>query len=203
MPQAPAAETASKADLSRVRILDAAARLFRGRGYSTVSLRDIAAGVGMKAGSVYYHFASKEVLVLEVLDTGIFLVHDEVAKAVARLPEDVPARELLHAAILSHLRSLFEFSDYTSASVRIYHQVPPDIRAANGTARRRYDRLWDGILGRIRAQGEARSDIEPKTLRAMVVSALNATLDWFDGRKRAVAPLADSYADLFMNGLLR
>lgn len=202
MPQAHAAPAGSKADASRIRILDEAARLFRQRGYSLVSLRDIAGEVGMKPGSVYYHFASKKEIVLEILDTGIFLVHDEVSNALTRLPADTPAAQLLHAGILGHLRSLFEFSDYTSASVRLHHQVPEDVRGANVLARRRYDRLWDGILERIGTQCGVRADIDVATFRAMLISALNATLDWFDGRRGEIGPLAERYASILMHGLL-
>jgi AcrR family transcriptional regulator len=37
-----------------------ALRLFSERGYDGVSMRDIAAAVGIKAASIYNHFASKE-----------------------------------------------------------------------------------------------------------------------------------------------
>src|SRR5947209_17027405 len=47
---------------TRRQILDQAARLLRTNGYASTSLRDIAAATGMKAGSLYYHFASKEAL---------------------------------------------------------------------------------------------------------------------------------------------
>jgi len=45
-------------DDTRRQILDAAAKLLRQNGYASTSLRDIAAATGMKAGSLYYHFAS-------------------------------------------------------------------------------------------------------------------------------------------------
>lgn len=60
---------------SRQHILDVAAKLFRATGYTKTSLRDIGERAGMKAGSLYYHFASKEELVAEVLRTGVKRVH--------------------------------------------------------------------------------------------------------------------------------
>ncbi|MGA0837535.1 MAG: TetR family transcriptional regulator, partial [Ilumatobacteraceae bacterium] len=44
----------------RDRILDEAAALFLRHGYEGASLRQLADTVGMKAGSLYYHFASKD-----------------------------------------------------------------------------------------------------------------------------------------------
>ncbi len=199
----PAATSPAKADLSRARILDAAAALFRERGYSAVSLRDIAAGADMKAGSVYYHFASKEEIVLEVLNIGIAAVHDQVLQTVAALPEDTPADRLLRAGMLAHLRTLFEFNDYSSANVRIYHHVPEEVRRANATERRRYERLWDQLLQRPQVREALRPELDLKLLRLLLIGSLNATLDWFDGRKGRIAALADHYADILLSGALK
>ena len=61
-------------DDTRRQILDAAAKLLRQNGYASTSLRDIAAATGMKAGSLYYHFASKEEIAETVMAEGIDLV---------------------------------------------------------------------------------------------------------------------------------
>ena len=45
---------------TREEILAAAARLFRQQGYATTTLRQIAEAAGIKAGSIYYHFGSKD-----------------------------------------------------------------------------------------------------------------------------------------------
>jgi AcrR family transcriptional regulator len=49
-------------------ILDEAARLFREKGYAATSMRDIAAAVDMLPGSLYYHFAAKEDLLVAVYE---------------------------------------------------------------------------------------------------------------------------------------
>ena len=133
---------------------------------------------------------------------GISAVHEEVSHTLDALPLDATAEQLLRAGILAHLRSLFEFNDYTSANVRIYHQVPEDIRQANATARRRYDRLWTRILKRADAQAAFRAEVDLKTFRLLLISSLNATLDWFDGRKGQLAAVANQYSDMLLNGVL-
>jgi len=50
------------------RILHAAVRLFSDRGYDKVSMRDIAAAVGIKAASIYNHYASKEELLKSIYE---------------------------------------------------------------------------------------------------------------------------------------
>jgi AcrR family transcriptional regulator len=65
-------------------ILDDAARLFRVRGYAATSMRDIAAVIDMLPGSLYYHFAAKEDLLVAVYEQRVRLITDKVRVAIAR-----------------------------------------------------------------------------------------------------------------------
>ena len=53
---------------TRQRIIDAAIFLFSERGYSKISVRDIAKVVGIKPASLYSHFASKEEILHSLYD---------------------------------------------------------------------------------------------------------------------------------------
>src|SRR3954462_12285076 len=53
-----------KAEETRERILDAALKLFRERGFDETTMRDIAAAAGVATGAAYYYFRSKEDLVM-------------------------------------------------------------------------------------------------------------------------------------------
>jgi AcrR family transcriptional regulator len=53
---------------TRKRILDAAYRLFRRRGYSRVSMDEIAAATRVTKRTLYYHFESKDELLAHVLE---------------------------------------------------------------------------------------------------------------------------------------
>ena len=53
---------------SKERILLSAARLFRDQGYAATTLRMIASLSEIKAGSIYYHFDSKESILIDVLN---------------------------------------------------------------------------------------------------------------------------------------
>ena len=195
-------EKSEKADASRARILDAAAGLFRQYGYGLVSLRAIAEAAGMKSGSLYYHFASKEAIVIEVLDLGIEMVHNKVDAAISVMPERASAAELVRAGILNHLQALFAFSDYTSANVRIYGQVPDGVRKANRRVRRRYEALWVAILNRAETSGGIRVSVDHDAFKLMLIGSLNATLEWFDPAKDDVQNLADRYTEILLGGLL-
>ncbi len=190
-----------KAGVSREKILDAAATQFRKYGYAAVSLRAIASASGMKAGSLYYHFASKEEIVVEVLNLGIDMVQRKVEKSTRALPVTVGASQLVRTGIISHFQALFQFSAYTSANVRIYSQVPESVRMSNLFARRRYETLWEHILERAIRTGEVRSSVNLKAYRLLLIGSINATLEWFKPDHGDVNELANDYADILLNGL--
>jgi len=188
---------------ARVRILDAAAQLYREQGYAAVSTRAIAGAAGMKAGSLYYHFASKDQIVAEILKLGIMVVHDEVACELAKLPDNATAREMVGAGIRGHLRALLQYRDYTSANVRIFGQVPDEIQKSNMSARKKYEELWDGLLAKLQERGELRAQMNIASFRLLLIGALNATLEWFDPKKGEYLMLADNYTEVLLNGILK
>ena len=56
---------------ARRQILDAAAYLLKNRGYEAATTRAIATAVGIKGGSIYHHFPSKDALVDDFADDGV------------------------------------------------------------------------------------------------------------------------------------
>ena len=52
-------------------ILDVSAQQFVEKGFASTSTRDIAKATGMLPGSLYYHFASKDDLLVAVFEEGV------------------------------------------------------------------------------------------------------------------------------------
>ncbi len=65
------------AEETRDRILDAALRLFRERGFEQTTMRDVATEAGVATGAAYYYYRSKEDLVM-----AFYLRTDEEARAI-------------------------------------------------------------------------------------------------------------------------
>lgn len=193
-------EKIEKAEETRRRILDAAARLFRKSGYAGVSLRMIAASARMKAGSVYYHFKSKDEIVTDILNIGIERVHGEVENAIAGLAPSASAEQLILHGVRAHLKALHDHSSYTSANVRIYGQLPKKAQQKNLKVRADYEALWDRILVRAQALNANESNVDVRIFRLMLIGCLNATLEWFDPKKGSILDLADHYAGYLLNG---
>ena len=73
----PAAGDSSTRDV----ILDSAARLIVEEGFAACTMRAISQRVQIKAGSLYYHFASKDDIVFEIMNLGAAMLHDAVIAA--------------------------------------------------------------------------------------------------------------------------
>jgi AcrR family transcriptional regulator len=67
----------AKAEETRDRILDAALRLFRERGFEQTTMRDVATEAGVATGAAYYYYRSKEDLVM-----AFYLRTDEEARVI-------------------------------------------------------------------------------------------------------------------------
>jgi AcrR family transcriptional regulator len=129
----------SKSEKSRDLILEAAAKLFRRQGYSATTLRQIAAMAEIKAGSIYYYFDSKEAILDEVLHRGLLRIFEAVKTALKQAGK-VSHRRRIGLAIEAHLVALLEASDFTSANIRIYGQLPEHLKKPHRPMRRSYAR---------------------------------------------------------------
>lgn len=171
-------EPLSKSEKSRDLILEAAAKLFRRQGYSATTLRQIAQLADLEAGSIYYHFSSKDVILSEVLDRGLNHIFDAVKLSTMRAGNQSHRRRI-GLAIEAHLIALLEASDFTSANIRIYGQLPEQIKKKHRPLRRAYAKYWDELFRDAQRAGEIRADIKIVGLRRFVLGALNWTVEWF------------------------
>lgn len=185
----------------RMLILDTAARLFRQRGYAATSLRDIATACGMKAGSLYYHFESKDAIVSDVLRIGVTHVHDEVQRAVDALGDTGDARLLIDTAVTAHLRALFHSENYTSANIRIFSQVPIAVQQSHLPLRRHYEQFWADLLARCARNGRLDTGHNLRYAQLLLLGTLNSTLEWFRPERGPIAPVAAELTRLFLDGI--
>ncbi|MCA0871523.1 TetR/AcrR family transcriptional regulator [Seohaeicola saemankumensis] len=164
-------------DVSRRMILDRTAGLLVRQGYGATSLRDIAQACDMKAGSLYYHFESKDALVEEIMTEGVNRVEASVLKALEGAA-GAPPLDRIRIAMEVHLKTLHDKSDYGSAHIRCFAHVPADIRNRLRSNRARYEEVWTRLLSEARAAGEIAGDIDLHTLKFAIIGMMNWTLEW-------------------------
>jgi TetR/AcrR family transcriptional regulator, cholesterol catabolism regulator len=184
---------------TRAEILRCAARLFRTKGYAAVSLREIAKGVGLTTGSFYYHFASKEEIVSEILDQGHRRVLSEVRKSVLDLGPDADGRLILRTAINKHIECLLGEDSFPSANIRIFAHVPADIRIASLGARHEYESYWIKLLRKCQDRGECDPEADPAVLSNLLFGAMNWTLEWYKPGRHCIEDVASNLARLVIH----
>jgi AcrR family transcriptional regulator len=191
-----------KAQITRRLILEAAAALFREKGYAEVSLRDIAQAAGMKTGSLYYHFENKESLVEEILTLGTQGAFAASREAVAALRTGADPVDKLEAAFTAHARFLLEKEDFASANLKILPQAPPAVRERHARQDREYGAFVAGIIDEIADAGRLAPNVDRTLLRMLCFGALNWSISWFDPKGRTPAEIAAQLMILVRRGAL-
>jgi AcrR family transcriptional regulator len=160
-------------DNRRVQLLDAAARLFNQRGYHATSMRDIAKAVDMLSGSIYYHFNSKQEMLLAVYAEGARRIGISVDAAVAR--ETDPWRRL-EAASAAHLDALsLIHRDYAQVMIRTLPQEADGVGVRLREIRREYEAKFRRLIDALPLP----PDIDRHYLRLMLIGALNWSHVWY------------------------
>lgn len=202
-PAAARAPYAPKSARTRQRILDAAAAEFRRNGYASVTLKDIAARAGLRAGSLYYHFDTKEELVLAVLSAGVEAAAAATREAVDALGEGADPLARLRVAIAAHLRVVLAEGAYASANLRILGQLPDAVRERHLEQQRAYGAFWQALFRDAAAAGAIRPDLDLSVVRMLALGALNWSVEWYRPGRRTPGEIAAHAATLLVDGIAR
>jgi AcrR family transcriptional regulator len=120
----PRLRPASDAEVApREEILDAAAELFVGQGLAATTTRQIAERVGIRQASLYYYFAGKDEILLELLTQSVRPSLRVAAELESRCGDDPAAG--LYALALTDVRTLTR-APHNIASLYLM----PEVRAA-------------------------------------------------------------------------
>jgi AcrR family transcriptional regulator len=123
--------TTRQAKLSRSEILSAAVALVDERGVEALSMRSLAAELGVEAMSIYNHVASKDALLDGIVETVLDDVH--ATAAVGTWQEALRELALRHRAVaLSHPRVMLLFSTRTVTSPAWRRAVEDTFAALQG-----------------------------------------------------------------------
>jgi AcrR family transcriptional regulator len=191
----------SKSDRTRQRILDAAAGCFHQHGFASVTLKDIAGRAGLQAGSLYYHFDSKEEIVEAVLTAGVERAFGGTREAVAALGVGADPLARLRTAIATHLRVVLTDSAYASANLRIFGQIPEAIRARHLKLHRAYGAYWRGLFQDAADAGLIRADCDLSVIRMLTLGALNWSVEWYRDGRRSPGEIAAEASTMILDGI--
>ncbi len=153
-------------------LVQAAAELFAGQGFKATSMRDIAKAAGMLPGSIYYHFPSKDDLLLAIYEGGVEQITATFDAAIEPLNDPW---DRLEAGVAALIRAVTEESSFTRVIFKVRPDEVPRYRhelvAFRDTFEARFAALVDGL--------PLRRWVDPQLLRLMVLGAGNHAQLWF------------------------
>ena len=184
--------------MNKAEIIQAAAQIFREKGYHGASMQDIADAVGLQKASLYHHVTSKQEILGEILDQALDrLISDLEPIANSKLPAD----ERLRQAVRLYLLRMAENAALAAVLLLEYRSLEPPQRAEHIQRRDRYEGLWRKIIREGIAEGLFASSDEMTTTFALL-GVQNWSITWYrPGGRYSPGELADLYADLFLEGL--
>jgi len=170
---------------------EAAVRLFTERGFAETTAREIAAAVGVSERTFFRYFASKEDVVVGVLDDlGI-----ELAARLAGRPADEPPFIALRRSFDLMTETLARDPEWSLAMLHLTHQVPA-LRAGQVEKQDLWaTRLADELAHRIGV--DASLDLRPRLYAATALSALDVAVSHWDATAGA-HPLGELLDHAFM-----
>lgn len=192
----------TRAEKKRLQILAAAASVIAERGYAQTMLDEIARRARTRAGSLYYHFASRDELIEEVLRRGVRMTFERSQEVVAALPKGTPAVSRLEAVIRSHLGLMLVESNYAKATARLIGQIPADMAERINDEYERYGKFLDRLIRAAINSGEIDASIDPSAYRLLIMGAINWAPEWFSPNGRLTAEqVSDMFIKMSLDGI--
>jgi AcrR family transcriptional regulator len=186
--------------MTRDDILDAAAQIFREKGFHGASMEDVAAAVNLRKASLYHHVTSKQEILLSLLDRALGMLTEHIAGVAGR---DMPADEKLREMMGAYLSALSESSDLASVLLFEHRSLDKKSHARHVPQRDRFEALWREVLNEGVREGLFDCPDPGLAVRALM-GVMNWTLTWYrPGGGKSIEKIADEYADLIFNGLLK
>lgn len=184
----------------RTRVLDAAAELFVAQGYPGTTLRQIAATAGIKAGSVYHHFDSKEALFVAVLNEGMVVMTDAFATTEDELganADDTDAQLVAH--VRAHLGAVLENGPYTTAHVTSFSSAPEAVRSQVVPMRDHYEQMWQDLFAQLFPALDSQA---LRLHRLILFGSMNSASEWFDpDGDVSLDRLSSTISEQFLHGV--
>ena len=130
--------------------LAAAAQLFAERGYAGTSVDDVGNRLGVSGPAVYWHFASKEALLTEMLSD----ISDRLLAGGQRcVAAAADGRQALRNLVRWQVEFALDHPELITVHARDLAHVPGPARQRIRRTQRLYAELWVGALGGHRPRG--------------------------------------------------
>jgi len=184
-----------RSDNRRQELMAAAAHLFNQRGYDATSMRDIAREAGMLAGSMYYHFPSKDDLIIATYEEGTRLISEAVIEATKNI---LDPWEKLDRAAAAHMNTLFGGNNFSILLCGDISRAAPALRIRLIEIRDNYDKLFMALIEDLPLP----DDVDPTLLRLSLLGSLNWSASWYRPGGQTPEQIGTFFVRLLRDGLV-
>ena len=186
--------------MTREDILEAAAQVFRKKGFHGASMSDIAEAVDLRKASLYHHVTSKQEILSELLDRALQILLERIS---AITVQNISADKKLKMMICEYLQILTENIDLAAVLLFEHRSLERRQQSRHIPNRDKFESLWKDVLAEGVRTKLFKCDDPGLTTRALL-GIMNWTITWYrpDGEK-TIEQIADNYSKLLLNGLLR
>ena len=186
--------------MTREDILEAAAQVFRQKGFHGASMQDIADAVNLQKPSLYHHVSSKQEILLALLNRALELLLERVSPIAGQaIPADKKLQEMIHA----YLQILTENTDLSAVLLFEHRSLERKQHTRHVPNRDKFEALWREVL-EVGVATKCFKCEDPALTARAILGILNWTITWYhpDG-SLGIGEIADHYSHLLLHGLLR
>ncbi|MFD7493232.1 TetR/AcrR family transcriptional regulator [Streptomyces sp. NPDC051658] len=184
----------------RRELLATAAEVFAAQGYNATTVRKIADAAGMLAGSLYYHFDSKESMIDEILSTFLTELWEGYDTVLAA---GLAPRETIEALVTESFREI----DRHRAAVAIYQKESRHLAAQPRfqylvDSQQKFEKAWLGTLERGVADHSFRADLDIRLTYRFVRDTVWVAASWYrPGGLHSPEEIARQYLSMVLDGI--
>ncbi|MFC1406875.1 MULTISPECIES: TetR/AcrR family transcriptional regulator [Streptacidiphilus] len=183
----------------RDELLATAAQVFARQGYDATTVREIADAAGILAGSLYYHFDSKESMLDEILSgflNELWTGYDAVLAA------GLGPRETLEALVVESFREIDRHRDAVAIYQRERHLAGQPRFGYLTDSMNRFEAAWQGTLERGVAEGAFRADLDLRLAYRFVRDTVWVAASWYrPGGRHDAGEIARQYLSMLLDGI--
>ena len=165
-------ETKPKRKNKREEVLKRAAKLIARQGFDGTSMRDIAASVDMLPGSLYYHFPSKEDMLLAIHER---VVNDMIVEVKSAVAKGKDPWDKLERAAVAHLKELLGTGTLVTIISPNFAEGREELNNSLNDHRRAYEAIFRDLFDDLIVA----PDTDRVLLRLQLLGALNWVPIWY------------------------
>ena len=181
----------------RDKLLRVSAKLFREKGFDATTIRDISGAAGMHSGSPFYHFKTKQDILVAVMEQGLA---EGLRKSEEVMAQALPPAQKLKGLIRAQLGTILEEgNDFIPVLLYDWRSLTPANRRRIVALKDRYDALWQQVIDDLQRAGHMPGDAQ--LMRLLILGAVNWTGTWYRaGGRLSLDEVADGAARLVLHG---